>query len=111
MLNYPRFLSKLTETIREQVLQNLRTHLRLIYRDWGVIGWLIRHWQYVTIRQIRLIECLEKSPARFSVEKLQASRVVQVPYDKEIFIATVDMLCESSMRDVISQSLDKIAVQ
>jgi hypothetical protein len=92
-------------------LNDNQRYLRLLFRDWGVIGWLIRHWPYVTIRQITLTELLEQSPARFSVEKLQASRVVQVPYDKEIFIAAVGMLCESSMRDFISQSLEKIAVQ
>lgn len=111
ILNFPKYLTKLSEETRELTLNRLRAPLRMIISDWGVIGWLVSHWQYLTFKQVRFITFLEKQSRRFSLEKLQASRVCAIEEDQSTFDIFAEMLSETSMRDVFQRNLANFPTQ
>jgi hypothetical protein len=75
ILNMLRYLNEISDDPRDQTLINLRAPLKLIVNDWGIIGWLLKYWQYIMANQIHLITYMDRKPCLFSMEKLQASRV------------------------------------
>jgi hypothetical protein len=66
----PAFLDKIENETRTQVLEGLRIALKLTINDRGIVDWLVEYWQFLSQRQIHIINFFEKKNRKNCYMKL-----------------------------------------